>query len=104
MRIGELAHLTSTQTNTIRFYERESLLPGAERSDNNYRIYSDEHVERLSFIRHCRSLDMTLDEIRSLLHFKDAPTENCDEVNGLLDEHIEQLTFGIGACDGWRSN
>lgn len=95
MKIGELAQLTNTQTNTIRFYEREALLPEANRSDSNYRIYGDEHVERLSFIRHCRSLDMTLDEIRLLLHFKDTPSEKCDELNQLLDDHIGQVAHRI---------
>jgi Cd(II)/Pb(II)-responsive transcriptional regulator len=88
MRIGELAQCTNTQVETIRFYEREGLLAAPGRSDGNYRIYDDEHAQRLSFIRHCRGLDMTLDEIRVLLRFKDTPTENCREVNELLDEHI----------------
>ncbi len=88
MKIGELARLTSTQTETIRFYERENLMPPASRSSANYRVYNDEHAQRLSFIRHCRNLDMTLNEIRTLLHFKDNPHENCDGVNSLLEEHI----------------
>jgi Cd(II)/Pb(II)-responsive transcriptional regulator len=88
MKIGELAHRTNIQVVTIHFYEREGLLPEPGRSVSNYRIYGDEHAERLSFIRHCRGLDMTLDEIRVLLRFKDAPTENCREVNDLLDGHI----------------
>ena len=65
------------------------------RSDGNYRIYGEAHAERLSFIRHCRGLDMTLDEIRVLLRFKDAPTENCLEVNELLDEHIGHVAERI---------
>ncbi|MGB7180979.1 MAG: Cd(II)/Pb(II)-responsive transcriptional regulator [Burkholderiaceae bacterium] len=88
MKIGELARLTSTQTETIRFYEREKLMPSASRSSANYRVYNDEHAQRLSFIRHCRNLDMTLNEIRTLLHFKDNPQEDCDGVNSLLEEHI----------------
>lgn len=88
MKIGELAQRTNTQVVTIRYYEREGLLSEPNRSDGNYRIYGDEHSERLSFIRHCRGLDMTLDEIRVLLRFKDSPSENCREVNELLDEHI----------------
>ncbi|MDR3369271.1 Cd(II)/Pb(II)-responsive transcriptional regulator [Rhodoferax sp.] len=91
MKIGELAHRTNTQVETIRFYECEGLLPEPRRSGANYRIYRDEHTERLSFIRHCRGLDMTLDEIRVLLRFKDAPTESCEEVNDLLDEHIAHV-------------
>ena len=95
MKIGELATLTHTQVETIRFYEREQLLPAPGRSEGNYRMYGTAHAERLSFIRHCRSLDMTLDEIRVLLRFKDAPTENCQVVNALLDEHIGHVARRI---------
>ncbi len=95
MKIGELATLTNTQVETIRFYERENLLAKPGRSEGNYRIYGATHAERLSFIRHCRGLDMTLDEIRVLLRFKDAPTENCLEVNELLDEHIGHVAERI---------
>ena len=95
MKIGELANLTQTQVETIRYYEREGLLPETARTGGNYRIYGDAHAARLSFIRHCRGLDMTLDEIRILLHFKDAPSENCGEVNALLDEHIGHVAQRI---------
>jgi Cd(II)/Pb(II)-responsive transcriptional regulator len=95
MKIGELATATNTPVETIRYYERESLLPKTARSGSNYRIYGDAHIERLSFIRHCRRLDMTLAEIRTLLSFKDAPTENCGEVNALLDEHIGHVAARI---------
>ncbi len=95
MKIGELAQKTGTQVETVRFYEKEGLLPKIGRTDGNYRVYSDTHVERLLFIRHCRSLDMTLDEIRILLHFKDMPDESCDRVNALLDEHIGHVAERI---------
>lgn len=49
----------------------------------------------MTFIRHCRSLDMTLDEIRILLHFKASPEENCCGVNRLLDEHIGHVARRI---------
>jgi Cd(II)/Pb(II)-responsive transcriptional regulator len=95
MKIGELAKFAQTQSETIRYYEREGLLPEACRSVTNYRIYDESHAERLAFIRHCRSLDMTLGEIRTLLHFKDAPSEDCTEVNALLDEHIGHVATRI---------
>lgn len=88
MKIGGLAAKTHTQIETIRYYERENLLEKTARSESNYRVYREAHVERLSFIRHCRGLDMTLAEIRVLLKFKDTPTDNCGEVNELLDKHI----------------
>lgn len=95
MKIGELARAAQTQVETIRYYEREGLLPQAPRSDSNYRMYGHAHVERLAFVRHCRSLDMTLDEIRVLLRFKDAPQAECGEVNMLLDQHIGHVATRI---------
>lgn len=95
MKIGELARRTGIQVETIRYYEKEGLLPEIGRTDSNYRIYTDMHVDRLLFIRHCRSLDMTLDEIRILLHFKDMPEESCNRVNALLDEHIDHVVERI---------
>jgi len=95
MKIGDLAKATGTQAETIRYYEREGLLPAPARTDSNYRQYDPSHVARLSFIRHCRSLDMTLDEIRGLLRFKDDPAGNCAAVNDLLDEHIEHVAARI---------
>lgn len=95
MQIGELAALTSTQVVTIRYYEREGLLPEPARNEGNYRIYDKPHVERLMFIRRCRTLDMDLDEIRTLLRFKDEPEEDCGDVDALLDEHIEHVSNRI---------
>ena len=88
LKIGELAKRTDCHVETIRFYEREGLLPEPARTESNYRLYDERHTERLSFIRHCRSLDMTLDEIRALLKFRDMPEQNCGDVNALLDAHI----------------
>jgi len=95
LKIGELAKRTSCLVETIRYYEREGLLLRPARSVGNYRLYTDEHVERLQFIRHCRSLDLTLEEIRNLLRFRDAPDENCSDVNALLDEHIKHVANRI---------
>ncbi len=95
MKIGELAKATGTSVENIRFYEREALLPAPIRSENNYRSYGEEHIERLTFIRHCRALDMALGEIRSLLRFKEAPQQDCEGVNELLDEHIGHVAERI---------
>ncbi|KQW76439.1 Cd(II)/Pb(II)-responsive transcriptional regulator [Methylibium sp. Root1272] len=95
MKIGELAAAAGTPVETIRYYEREGLLPTAARTEGNYRIYGPGHVERLAFVRHCRSLDMALDEVRVLLRVKDAPQAGCGEVNMLLDEHIHHVATRI---------
>lgn len=95
MKIGDLAKATGTQAETIRYYEREGLLPEPARTDSNYRVYGAEHARRLAFIRQCRSLDMTLDEIRALLRFKQDPAAHCGEVNELIDEHMGHVADRI---------
>nr|WP_179207238.1 MULTISPECIES: Cd(II)/Pb(II)-responsive transcriptional regulator [Psychrobacter] len=91
MKIGELATRTGATVETIRYYEKEKLLPEPARSQGNYRLYNKAHFERLQFVLHCRTLDMTLDEVRTLLQYRDKPDENCGEVNVLLDEHIDAV-------------
>ena len=91
IKIGELATRTGATVETIRYYEKERLLPKPARSQGNYRLYNEAHFERLQFILHCRTLDMTLDEVRTLLQYRDKPDENCGEVNVLLDEHIDEI-------------
>ena len=91
MKIGELATATDTAVETIRFYERERLIPEPARSEANYRQYGPAHVQRLAFIHRSRSLDMSLDEVRILLRYLDRPAADCGEVNTVLDEHIEHV-------------
>lgn len=91
MRIGEVAELTGTPVDTIRYYERQGLLTAPGRSPANYRTYASEQVDRLHFIRRCRALDISLQEIRSLLVFCDEPGRHCTDVNDLLDEHIRHV-------------
>jgi Cd(II)/Pb(II)-responsive transcriptional regulator len=95
LKIGALAARTNCDVATIRYYEQAGLLSTPTRSSGNYRLYGDNHVDRLIFIRHCRSLDMTLEEIRTLLRFCDAPDKNCTGVNALLDEHIDHVALRI---------
>ena len=69
MQIKELALATGVDIETIRYYEKQGLLPAPPRRDNGYRSYEAEHVQRLSFIRHCRALDMPLADVNRLLGF-----------------------------------
>ena len=95
MKIGELAAATDTAVETIRFYERERLIAEPARSEANYRQYGPAHVQRLAFIRRCRSLDMSLEEVRILLRYLDRPAADCGEVNAVLDEHIEHVALRV---------
>lgn len=91
MRIGELAAQAGCEVQTVRFYEREGLLAEPHREASGYRRYAERHLQRLQFIRHCRSLDIPLPEVRQLLRFAAEPDQACAPVNALLDEHIAQV-------------
>jgi len=91
MRIGELAKATGVDVQTIRFYEQEGLLAEPPRTHAGYRQYGPVHGEVLQFIRHCRSLDLSLPEIRSLLNYREQPNLVCNEVNQLVAEHVDQV-------------
>lgn len=95
MKIGEIAAASDTAVETVRFYEREGLLPEPARTESNYRTYGEEHLTRLRFIRQARSLDMSLDEVRVLLRFKDSPREHCGDVNVVLEQHIQHVSRRI---------
>lgn len=91
MRIGELARRADCPIETVRYYEKAGLLLPPRRSAGNYRIYGPEHAERLAFILRCRSLDMSLPEIRKLFAVVQRPEGDCAPVNALLDEHIAHV-------------
>jgi Cd(II)/Pb(II)-responsive transcriptional regulator len=97
MKIGELAAQAACDVQTVRFYEREGLLEAPERESSGYRRYAARHLQRLQFIRHCRSLDIPLPDIRELLAFAAAPEESCAQVDALLDQHIATVQQRIKA-------
>jgi Cd(II)/Pb(II)-responsive transcriptional regulator len=91
MRIGELAAATGVEPETIRYYEREALLAPPQRQANGYRVYGQAHLERLSFIRHCRALDIPLADIRRLMDFLDAPGADCGDIDQLIETQLTRV-------------
>lgn len=90
-KIGEAATRSSVSATSIRFYEKEALLSPQGRSDNSYRMYSDSDIHRLRFIRACRALDMSLDEVRTLLKLDLNSKADCATARGALDEHLAHV-------------
>lgn len=91
MKIGELAQIAQTTVETVRYYEKEGLLPEPARTAGNFRVYGPAHLERLRFIRNCRALDMSHDEIHTLLDLADEPSEGCGAINTVFDQHIAHV-------------
>jgi Cd(II)/Pb(II)-responsive transcriptional regulator len=88
MKIGELAHVAQTTVETVRYYEKEGLLPVTVRTAGNFRVYGPAHLERLRFIRNCRALDMSHEEIHTLLGLADQPADGCGAINAVFDQHM----------------
>jgi Cd(II)/Pb(II)-responsive transcriptional regulator len=95
MKIGQLADKTGLSIQTIRFYERKALLAAPQRTQSNYRSYSDEALKQLLFIKQCRSLDMTIEEISLVLETRTNPESSCENVNTTIDKHIDDIKHRI---------
>ncbi len=91
MKIGEMATLAQCTVETVRYYEKEGLLSAPGRTAGNFRVYGAEHVERLRFIRNCRTLDMSHEGIRTLLVLTDQPADGCGAINDVFDQHIAHV-------------
>ncbi len=89
--IGALSKGTGCKIETIRYYERIGLLPKPPRSPGGHRLYQDDHLRRLTFIRRCRELGFTLDEVRGLLRLVDGGAYTCAEVKTLTLDHVAEV-------------
>ena len=90
-QIGEAARLSGVSTANIRFYEKEKLLSPHGRNDNSYRFYSKNDVHQLRFIRLCRAMDMSLDEVRTLLRLDLKLKADCDTARDALEGHLAHV-------------
>ena len=87
-QIGQAAQRSGVSAANIRFYEKEKLIAQRATGENRYRIYSDEDLHQLRFIRLLRSLDMSLSEMRTLLHLDLRIKSHCQTARDTLDDHI----------------
>ncbi|MGD9774142.1 MerR family transcriptional regulator [Diaphorobacter sp.] len=90
-RIGDAARLSGVPPANIRYYEKEGLLPAQTRADNRYRLYSDEEVHHLRFVRLCRAMDMSLQEVRGLLALDADSAADGHAACSTLDAHLAHV-------------
>lgn len=86
--IGKLSQASEVKVPTIRYYEEIGILPEPERSAGNQRLYTQETLERLSFIRHARELGFTLEAIRELLSLSDNPNQSCEAADAIARKQL----------------
>src|SRR5690625_930488 len=89
LQIGELAERCSVNKETIRYYERIGLIPKPIRSESGYRLYTEQIINRLKFIKRIQELDFTLSEIGKLLGVVDRDEVKCRDMRS--EEHTSEL-------------
>jgi MerR family mercuric resistance operon transcriptional regulator len=92
--IGALSQLTGVNIETVRYYEKIGLLPAPPRTEGGHRLYKDDHLKRLIFIRRSRELGFTLNEIRNLLGLV-AGDYTCGEVQAAALSHLRSIRHKI---------
>ena len=91
MTIRPLSEKTGCNIETIRYYERIGMMPKPPRTAGGHRVYREEHLKRLTFIRRSRELGFTLDQVRNLLLLVDGDDFTCDEVKTMTLEHADNV-------------
>ena len=100
LSIGKVAAQTGCHIETIRFYEKEALLPAPDRTEGGHRLYTKAMVERLVFIRRSRELGFSMEKIRQLLSLVDGEQVSCERVQNIAELHLGDIRSKI--ADLWK--
>mgnify|MGYP006149205081 CR=1 FL=1 len=93
--IGQLAKKSGVSVDTIRYYEKIGLLEKVQRTSGNYRYYSAQMLSELLFLKHCRELGITLQDIQKLKALSTNPAQTCMEVDHLIDQYLAEVSQKI---------
>ncbi|HZT69924.1 MAG TPA: heavy metal-responsive transcriptional regulator [Terriglobia bacterium] len=102
MQIGSLAKKAGVSVQTVRFYERSRLLPAPPRKESGYRVYSDQDLRRLLFIRQAKALGFSLDEIRTVLNMRERGQCPCASVLHLAGQHLASIERQLRQLSAFR--
>ena len=91
LSIGLLSTQTNCKIETIRYYEKIGIFPKPPRTEGGHRVYSENHLKRLVFIRRGRELGFSLEEIRALLKLIDGGANTCQQVEAITLHHIGNI-------------
>jgi DNA-binding transcriptional MerR regulator len=101
--IGDLARATGTKVPTIRYYENAGLLPKPPRTSGNHRLYTEDDLHRLEFIRHCRDLGLPLGDIAALIDLRARPEQSCARADAMVRKHLTDVESRIARLEALRA-
>jgi len=104
MTVGKLAKTTGINIETVRFYEREGLMPKPERTSGGHRLFDDSDVARLRFIQHCKDVGFTLKEIHDLLFLRDSEIATCEDVCEMAKRKVGEIDRKIAMLSEMRDH
>jgi len=95
-RIGEIAKLADVTPDTIRYYEKQQMMDHKQRTEGGFRLYTDNDLQRLKFIRHARQLGFPLEAIRELLSIRIDPQHHtCQESKSIVKARLDEVEARI---------
>lgn len=103
LTIGDVARKAQVNVETLRYYERRGLLAKPPRSDSNYRLYPEDAVKRVRFIRRAQELGFTLKEIGELLSLRATAGASCKAVRQLAEEKIADVNEKIRTLEAMHT-
>ena len=102
LTVSKLASSVGLTPDAVRYYERIGLLSTPERSAAGYRLYEEDSIDRLRFVKGAQRLGLKLSEIGELLHIRDRGLCPCGHADGLLRARIQELDEEIGRLSELR--
>jgi len=91
LSIGKLAKACGVNIDTVRYYERKGLLTPTDRTHAGYRVFSNETVKRLKFVRRAQTLGFTLAEIKEILTLSETPEADCADIRDYTHKKITEI-------------
>ena len=102
LTVGQLAREAGINSESVRFYESQGLLPEPPRSAGGYRVYSQDSLLRIRFIKRAQDLGFSLKEIRELLSLSEDTASDCAEVRALAQTKVEEIAQKIQALQSMK--
>src|SRR5215212_8372268 len=102
LKIGEVSRRSGVGIEALRFYEKSGLLDRPSRTFSGYRVYGEDVLERLAFIRQAQALGFSLDEIRRIVEDARKGQSPCDEVREILRRRMEELDARLRELQRYR--
>ena len=102
LTIGRVARLSGLPAKTIRFYEERGVVAPPSRAENGYRVYDEQAVHMLRFIKRARALGFSLLDVEGLLALWSDQRRSSADVKALAERHIAEIEHKLAELEGMR--